>query len=132
MGVMKGNIMGELHFLHGAQIDICDFCKKESAVQTGSMTRDIFNEEIIFKCFECIQKGRPKEEVEPLTKEDNNKAGWCLHGRRSLSQGKARSSGKPWRKEDCPEKICSPIWWHWYWTGAMGYWISPREPEDYL
>lgn len=124
--------MGDLYFIHGAKIDVCDYCGQEGAVQTGSMEKDYFNEEIIFKCFNCIQKDKRKEIVTPLTQQDADKAGWCDHGRRSLSQGRAKSSGKPWRKEDCPIKQCEPIWWYWYWNGTLGYWISPREPNDYM
>lgn len=131
--------MGELHFLHGLKIDVCDYCQQEGAVQTGLMTKDSFNEEVIFKCFNCLEKDRREQQRQirqdlptALMPEDQNKAGWCDHGRRTLSQGLAKSSGKPWRKEDCPIKKCEPIWWYWWYNGAVGYWISPRESNDYL
>lgn len=122
--------MGDLYFIHGAKLDICDYCNQEGAVQSGSMIKDVFNEEVIFKCFNCLEKDRRESLPKSLTPEEQNQAGYCDHGRRTLSQGLAKSTGKPWRKEDCPVRKCEPIWWHW--NGQIKYWISPRENNDYL
>jgi hypothetical protein len=122
--------MGDLYFIHGAKLDICDYCNQEGAVQSGSMIKDVFNEEVIFKCFNCLEKDRRESLPNSLTPEDQNQAGYCDHGRRTLSQGLAKSTGKPWRKEDCPVRKCEPIWW--YWNSQIKHWISPRENNDYL
>jgi hypothetical protein len=122
--------MGDLYLIRGAKLDICDYCQQYGSVESGQMTKDSFNEEVIFKCFNCLEADRRKDIPAALTPEDQNKAGWCDHGRRTMSQGLAKSSGKPWRKEDCSAKVCEPIWW--YWQSQIRCWISPRENNDYL
>jgi len=122
--------MGDLIYLHNVKVDICDYCQQYGVESIGQMSKDIFNEAVIFKCFNCLSVDKDSDIPTALSPQDQNKAGWCEHGRRTLSQGMAKSTGKPWRKEDCPVKVCRPIWW--YWQGQIRCWISPRENNDYL
>ena len=62
--------MGELYFIHGAKLDICDYCQQYGSVESGKMTKDSFNQEVIFKCFNCLEADRRKDLPEPLLPED--------------------------------------------------------------
>ena len=68
--------------------------------------------------------------AEPLRASDQDRAGYCRHGKRILKQGVGRNTAKVWRGEFCPAKVCEVNWWRW--NGQIGVWVDYREPEDYL
>jgi len=48
--------MGEMFIIHNAKLDLCDYCEQQGSVDGGEYVKDVYGENAIFKCFNCLVK----------------------------------------------------------------------------